>query len=1411
MAEQGIWVKVLPALDMIALSAVVNQMKKIFGQAGDDISKSLGGAKNAIGDLQDAMIAAQNKAAQASLQASRAAANATIIQRDAQKGLARDEEDRSDKQIRAIATQQAASDAAAAAAVKAQNESKKAATAAAEHDDAANRSLSTATKLGTAWNAVGFGAAAGTAALVGATATIAGNWEQMMTRIQVAGMVPAGQIKDLSDKLLNLSATMGVNQKDVAQASLMLSKAGEQYKDTSTQVTILKSAIELAKTEGADLTTVVQQMTTSMTDFNIPTANAANIAAQLQMAASNAKRPLEEFVESLHNVEPTAAAVLDKDTGLPQLLTVMSQMASQGAGMDQVTQNLNFMFTHLNDANSPQRSILGSLGIDTTQMAEDLKKPNGLINVLGELREALQKVTTGSGENAIVHLPTAYNNPQVTADMARLYQGLNRNPQQKAAADMLLAGNAAGTDMTPADYKQVRAAKASGGDFAAWYQDFLKTTGPADLIKQGIDPNMPIGMVYDKISGGQASFRSFQGLMGDPSNPNDTRWQNTLNQGQRVAGAHPDQNGDIQGWAAVMDTWKQKLDIFKDSLSKLGEQLGEKFLPQLKKWIDDLTGFVSFMNGHQGLLDAAVNTLETLTEIWVGSKLIGGITNLATSLGNLGGKVGPLGTEAATAEGKVGKLTSAFAGMGGPIGVILAAIAAATPYLEDFADKHLPHPAGAPHGFAGFDLLHLTPPKPPAPYHAPAGVGQFTPYAKGPNGEWLNPSAPSALAPAAPGADPSDATAPPGTPGATTPGGTPGPDGSSDNPVHVTIPGLDQLVSSATGGGPGGGNEDTGSSFDTGTDSSSGGKQLGGLAGIVQKITTDLFGGLFDSLFQQATGGADDQGVIGQIDSMTDAQRLTQENDLKINKSIRNYHKAVREYVKALKKYGPNDERTEDALDNVYNAKDSIQSTADSMQDRADNIQQQLNDPNLDPAKKTKLQTQLQGYTNGVGPSAQSGVGAPPGAGAVPSGATVPLTQNPDGSWTSPNAAWSHLINRESGGQTGIVNRTDSNAAAGDPSVGLFQITGGTWRGAGGAEFAPGAGQATPQQQAAVAARILQKNPSGSDWGAGMAGRENAQQLLQGLQAPAPAPTSAPIQGPGLGDLKNVLFGTGQGMPFNHGMKLDPSSFGGPPAPRPGYPGYQPGIGYVDSGGKSTGYNPAPVPGSLFGPQGILGAGGVAAGGPGLFGQPGGTSLGGPPGAQAARRGQSSAPQGGVGQPAGAPTQAQQPKQQGGGGGGGGLTGSGLIGAAMAEGASGGMDMGAGAAMVGIQTAMQEGERFAKYLGQVAGIGIQGVQQTLHLSDPDGGKGGKGVGSGGWLGKIGGALAGSHPQSDMTAGKSAPPMKPQENKDAKPPGGGAPPPPVTINNHYNGQQNPGQVTRDQNSAMAGLGMVGPMP
>ncbi|MFC3244317.1 transglycosylase family protein [Gordonia humi] len=122
---------------------------------------------------------------------------------------------------------------------------------------------------------------------------------------------------------------------------------------------------------------------------------------------------------------------------------------------------------------------------------------------------------------------------------------------------------------------------------------------------------------------------------------------------------------------------------------------------------------------------------------------------------------------------------------------------------------------------------------------------------------------------------------------------------------------------------------------------------------------------------------------------------------------------------------------------------------------------------------------------------------------------TIPLKKNDDGTYSSTDPEWDHLIQRESGGKADIVQQVQDANSGGNEASGLFQIAKGTWDANGGTKYAPTAGQATPEQQAEIAAAIF-NDQGGAPWGSGLAGRENDDKLRAGIQRKGAAPAGTP-------------------------------------------------------------------------------------------------------------------------------------------------------------------------------------------------------------------------------------------------------------------------------------------------------------
>lgn len=1069
-ADNGIFIKVLPSLELAALTSVVGQLKGLMGKAGADISKSFDGPQAALEKLNLKVVETTNKVAAQTeklttlqTEATRAAEKRANVETTAAERAVKANNDiiAAEEALEATRTRNYASqeartaaviagvnrveaaemraaqvqrdtalqaatamDAEAAAAGRAAkaNEDLAAlrgvnAAATAAHADALVAGSGALSRYGGALNAVGI-AATGAAALIGgAGIEAATKFETGMTRIQVAGQVSLGEVQKLQQGLLDMSTKMGESMGELQNASLMIAKAGPQYKNAADNLNILKSAIQLSKTEGADLTTVVQQMTTSMTDFNMGADSASSVATKFQIAAANAKRPLEEFVGALHNIEPAAMGVLDNKTGLDQVLTVMSQMAGTGAGIDQASQNLNNFLSHLNAPNAPQRSVLGSLGLDSTEMSKQLKQPNGLITVLGELKKAIADVTTGEGANAVTHLGAAFNNPQVTALMQQDYGKLS--PFSRGIADKFVSANQAGLPVDRDTMRTMRQVAGTDSMFKDWYTKFLQTTGPSNLVKQGISPDVSPALALQLATGSQAGDRSMLGITGDPGNPKDDHWENTQKTLEAVSQGKPTPNGDIPGWSEVLKTNKQKMDELNASLKLLAIEVGQDLLPAFKSFVDTLKSVFGFLGDHRILLDGIVTTLGAMATAWVGVKTamaFNGVFNaLGTGIDLAIGKFGLMKTAAvetattiegtATAEslaqGKVttaaGATSTAIAGTGTASEVaagkietsaaaevaaeervgtaattagtliaraagLVAMMAYASTQLSDWfnseADQH-------PDGFGiDRDPSRRNPGR--GAQNNGAGTAPDDPawdrannQRNGNLGGVGAHGAPGGRHPVAPGSGPlikdPDAIAPPAPDAPAADPNTP--DGTTDDPVQVQIPGFDP--SSYTGGG---------SSYDPSSVASDmadsmgidlngagglGGMGMGGdavnnpltgaasggftLPSIARLLTTFLaemalgnpLGHLLTgtSMFggdQQGGSTADAMSQIADVDNMTAGQRKEKENELQIKAALMRYKKAQAAYIKAVTKYGANSYQGQTAYMNMVGAKDNI-------------------------------------------------------------------------------------------------------------------------------------------------------------------------------------------------------------------------------------------------------------------------------------------------------------------------------------------------------------------------------------------------------------------------------------------------------------------------------------------------------
>jgi hypothetical protein len=371
-----------------------------------------------------------------------------------------------------------------------------------------------------------------------------------------------------------------------------------------------------------------------------------------------------------------------------------------------------------------------------------------------------------------------------TDTQQNLFAGMSASVKGLVASDLpaLRGGFEEVASALNVDFKQLFTSLGSGSSQSILSRVFGDTAQAQNILRNGIDPlvhamgvltgaganTLPaMADAFDRITDRFDAFIT--------AADQDGRLQDWIDKGEQGFGHLGDIIGNTgqivhdlttalggQGLLSIIDTATGHLATFLKS-SQGQQELREFFQKgeeDLRKWLpilDQLPGIIGtlidvgreWMNAILPPLELITSQLsahpQLITDIVVAFgawKTLTGVADLLINLKKIS-ELLRITLPADAAAGAAGT-SAALAGALGPLAAIVAAIMIAKPYLEDFADKHLPHPQGAPHGFTGFDLLDLLPhdnPGPPAPPSISSNA------ATAPAGTLPGPAAPNTASP----------------------------------------------------------------------------------------------------------------------------------------------------------------------------------------------------------------------------------------------------------------------------------------------------------------------------------------------------------------------------------------------------------------------------------------------------------------------------------------------------------------------------------------------------------------------------------------------------------------------------------------------------------------------------------------
>src|SRR5690349_21632682 len=257
---------------------------------------------------------------------------------------------------------------------------------------AANARLAAAGKVAMAALAVGV------AAVGYESVKLASNFDQTMELVHTQAGAAQSEVDSLKQSVLDLAPTVGIGPEKLAQGLYHIESTGFRGKQA---LDILAASAKLAAMGMADLDTVTFAMSGVMSVGMKDIASAADATNYLNTIVGMGDMRMEKLAAAIGTgVLPSFKAA---GLGMTDFGASLAVITDNSTSADEAATRLRMTVSMMAAPTGKAKEALSSIGITSTQLAEDMRKPNGLLVAVMDLKEHLEKSgKTASEQNAII-------------------------------------------------------------------------------------------------------------------------------------------------------------------------------------------------------------------------------------------------------------------------------------------------------------------------------------------------------------------------------------------------------------------------------------------------------------------------------------------------------------------------------------------------------------------------------------------------------------------------------------------------------------------------------------------------------------------------------------------------------------------------------------------------------------------------------------------------------------------------------------------------------------------------------------------------------------------------------------------------------------------------------------------------
>jgi TP901 family phage tail tape measure protein len=279
------------------------------------------------------------------------------------------------------------------------------------------------TALRTLGTAAGYGAAGGIAALsvaIVGSVKAAASFESALERVHTQAGASQREVDNMRGALLKLGPEVGKAPKDLADALFHVESAGFRG---AKALSLVRNSAKLAAIGNSDLESTTNAVIAVMKSEIGGVKGASDAIAQMNAIVGSGNMKMQDLTGAISTGLLSAA----KSVGLTfrDVGAALDLMTSKGTPAEEAATRLRMTFSLMAAPTGQAQKALKTIGLSSTQLAEDMRKPQGLVVAIDDLRKHLDD----SGKSAVAQnaiLSHAFGGGRSSAAIMQMVQNTDQ-------------------------------------------------------------------------------------------------------------------------------------------------------------------------------------------------------------------------------------------------------------------------------------------------------------------------------------------------------------------------------------------------------------------------------------------------------------------------------------------------------------------------------------------------------------------------------------------------------------------------------------------------------------------------------------------------------------------------------------------------------------------------------------------------------------------------------------------------------------------------------------------------------------------------------------------------------------------------------------------------------------------------